>query len=256
MHPRNVRQMFHFPCVSRGWGHLVMHGLVSIIIKVFSARGSLQPAAPHVLCMSVSQTHAHVVHPHTHAHAHTQTLTDTHASTETHPHTSSSSFSFLTQRALSPNTWESSFLCPSVLFIPWPHVFNQKLSPSVSPTPASVPLLQFRPWAITCPDTHRDLLCPMTLPLKPTVQQNLLTTHMVQHRQKGTWRCLTKSHVPLPGSAATPFTGVYLDSALSQAEIIHRGFIWKSEILETTKYPSLGVRLHKQFSKYWLLKCM
>ena len=67
---------------------------------------------------------------------------------------------------------------------------------------------------------------------------------------EGNVASLTKSHVPLAASAATPSTGVYLDNALSQVEIIHHGFICKSEILETTKYPSLGVRLLNQFSKY------
>lgn len=87
--------MFHFPCVSRGWGHLVMHGLVSIIIKVFSARGSLQPAASHVLqalhvCVPNSCTCGC-----THTHAQMRTHTDTYRHTCKHRDTPTHVFFFL-----------------------------------------------------------------------------------------------------------------------------------------------------------------
>lgn len=142
MHPRKVKQMFHFPCASRGWGHLVMHGLASTIIKALSARGSLRPAAPHVrqalhVCVPNSCT-CGCTHTHMHRWMHTQTHTQVHRNRPTH---TSSSSCFLSQCALSPNIWGSSFLCPSVIFIPWLRIQSKAKSlsqpnPCLCPTPA------------------------------------------------------------------------------------------------------------------------
>lgn len=146
MHPRKVKQMFHFPCASRGWGHLVMHGLASTIIKALSARGSLHPAAPHV------QQALHVCVPNlcTYGCTHTHTCTDecthrhTRKYTETDPHTHLlPPVSCLSVPSAQTSGGLHSFVL--LLFLFHGYAFNQKLSPSVSPTPASAPLLQFRP---------------------------------------------------------------------------------------------------------------
>lgn len=180
------------------------------------ARGLLLPAVPcmlQALHISTPNSCAHVCmhthrqtgsHTHMHRCTHTHTRTDTHTGPHRCTHLLPPPVSCLSVD-LSPNTWESSFPCPSVLFIPLPPATNQELKPSVGPHPHPSPTvtvqtlnhhLPGRPWG----PPMSDLASSQThCPTEPPENSNGATG------RKGTWQHLTKSHVPLPISTQLHF---------------------------------------------------